>query len=373
MIELYELKEKTCANPHGSNKITFGANPFMQGPVLLCIGNDPTSRNDAKNTTRYFANVLRLRTPEAINASISMENFPINLVSYNSVKPNDNKDQEIEAFVTQYLSPLVETNLFRKSPMEAMKNIRNVNIVTFGKGVDEANKIEEKLKERLQRVGYTQDEIKDILSQVFAVFIGAPRIRLDEQFTSVAFSELEDSEIDRSFENPAYFTAFRDQLKYNNLHEGIRGFSPNFIEYSRWNEGANHTLEDYYSKGKSFPAIISSVIYEGLNNSVRNRGASEALLPLTLEQVIADVGTYIGHAQQGLNIESIMAKLDKRIAYPGMIILTKGEIALRYQLDLACDQIAAYQKAQQSQTLPGIPSNGGVATLPGIGPEDFDR
>ena len=68
-----------------------------------------------------------------------------------------------------------------------------------------------------------------------------------------------------------------------------------------------------------------------------------------------------------------MAKLDKRIAYPGMIILTKGEIALRYQLDLACDQIAAYQKAQQSQTLPGIPSNGGVATLPGIGPEDFDR
>ena len=56
-----------------------------------------------------------------------------------------------------------------------------------------------------------------------------------------------------------------------------------------------------------------------------------------------------------------------------MIILTKGEIALRYQLDLACDQIAAYQKAQESQTLPGIPSNGGVATLPGIGPEDFDR
>lgn len=362
MIELYELKEKTCANPHGSNKVTFGANPFMQGPVLLCIGNDPSSRNDAKNTTKHLANVVRLRTPEAINASISMEGFPVNLVSYNSVKPNDNKDQEIEAFVNQYLSPLVETNLFRKSSVEAMKNMRNVNIVTFGEGVYEANKIEEKLKERLQRVGYSQDEIGNILSQVFAVFIGAPRIRLDEQFTSVAFSELEDTKIDRSSENPAYFTAFKDQLKYNNLHEGFRGISPNFVEYSRYNEGANHTLEDYYSKGKSFPAIISSVLYEGLSNSVRNCDATEALLPLTLEQVTADVGTYIGYAQQGLNIKSIMAELDKRIAYPGMKYLTKGERVLRDQLDVACDHIAAYQDAQRSQTLPGLPSNGGVAT-----------
>ena len=373
MIELYELKEKTCANPRGSSKVTFGANPFMQGPVLLCIGNDPTSRNDAKNTTRYFANVVRLRTPEAVNASISLENFPINLVSYNSVQPNDNKDQEIEAFVNQYLSPLVETNLFRKSPVEAMKNMRNVNIVTFGEGIYEANKIEEKLKERLQRVGYSQDEIKDILSQVFAVFIGAPRIRLDEQFTSVAFSELEDSEIDRSFGNPAYFTAFKDQLKYNNLHEGCTGFSNNLIEYSRWNKGANHTLEDYYSKGKSFPAIISSVIYEGLNNSVQHHGATEALLPLTLEQVTSDVGTYIRHAQQGLNIESIMAELDKRIAYTGMKKLTEGERRLRDELDYACGHIAAYQDAQESQTLPGFPSNDGVATLPGLGPDDFDR
>lgn len=373
MIELYELKQKTCANPRGSSKVTFGANPFMQGPVLLCIGNDPSSRNDAKNTTRYFANVLRLRTPEAINASISMEGFPVNLVSYNSVKPNDNKDQEVEAFVNQYLSPLVETNLFRKNSVEAMKNMRNVNIVTFGEGVYEANKIEEKLKERLQRVGYSQDEIGNILSQVFAVFIGAPRIRLDEQFTSVAFSELEDTEIDRSFENPAYFTAFRDQLKYNNLHEGFTGISPNFIEYSRYNEGAKHTLKDYYSKGKSFPAIISSVLYEGLNNSVRNRGATEALLPLTLEQVISDVGTYIGHAQQGLNIGSIMAKLDKRIAYPGMKYLTEGERALQAKLDDACDQIAAYQDEQQPQTLPGFPSNDGVATLPGIGNDVFYR
>lgn len=376
MIELYEKKQKTSENPYGSQKVTFGNNPFIQGPVLLCIGDDPTSRSIAKNTTNYFANILRLRTQEADNASISMENFPIKLVTYHSVLPkNHSKKQEIADFVEQYLGPLVHNNFAKIHPTRAMKNMRNVNIATFGEGALEANKIEDELNDLLQRVGYSREEISQILSQVFAIYIGAPIVKFNEQFTSVSFTDLEDSKVDRSLENPALFKVFKDKLKYDNLHEEFRTINPNFFEYCRRDDTVKHTLEDYCSKGKAFPVIISSVLYRGLNNAAVNHDATEVLLPLDIGQLTGDAGNYMMQARQGVETRIIMNNFDQSIAYPGKIIMTEGEKRLQNQLDIACDHITSLlrNREQQATTLPGVTTNDTATTLPGLNDSDMDR
>lgn len=376
MIELYEKKQKTSENPYGSQKVTFGNNPFMRGPVLLCIGDDPSSRSVAKNTTNYLANVLRLRTQEADNASISMENFPINLVSYHSVLPsNHSKKQEIEDFVDQYLGPLVHNNFAKIHPTRAMKNMRNVNIATFGNGAFEANRIEDQLLDLLTRVGYSEEETRQILSQVFAIFIGAPKVKFNEQFTSVSFTDLEDSTIDRSAEHPALLKIFRDKLKYDPLHEEFRSINPNFFEYCRRDETTKHTLEDYYSKGKAFPVIISSVMYRGLNNSAVNHDATEVLLPLHISQLTDDAGNYMAQARQGVSTKTIMDSFDQSIAYPGKKVLTDGEKKLIDQLDIACDHITSLlnNREQKTTTLPGVTPNDTATTLPGLNDSDIDR
>lgn len=376
MIELYVKKQKTSENPYGSQKVTFGNNPFMRGPVLLCIGDNPTSRVEAIKTTDYFANILRLRTEEADNASISMENFPINLVSYHSVLPsNHSKKKEIEDFVDQYLGPLVYDNFNKIHPIKAMKNIRNLNIATFGNGAFEAYQLESQLLELLQRIGYTPEEIDQILSQVFAIYIGAPNINYNEKFTSVSFTELEDTSIDRSSENPAILKVFRDKLKYDTLHEEFRGINPNFFEYCRRDDTSKHTLEDYYSKGKAFPVVLSSVMYKGLNNSVLNHDTMEVLHPLHISQLTDDAGNYMMQARQGIDIRTMMNNFDQSIAYPGKIILTEGEKKLQGQLDVACDHITALLRngEQQATTLPGVTTNDTSETLPGLGDSVYDR
>lgn len=376
MIELYVKKQKTSENPYGSQKVTFGNNPFMRGPVLLCIGDNPTSRVEAIKTTDYFANILRLRTEEADNASISMENFPINLVSYHSVLPsNHSKKKEIEDFVDQYLGPLVYDNFNKIHPIKAMKNIRNLNIATFGNGAFEAYQLESQLLELLQRIGYTPEEIDQILSQVFAIYIGAPNINYNEKFTSVSFTELEDTSIDRSSENPAILKVFRDKLKYDTLHEEFRGINPNFFEYCRRDDTSKHTLEDYYSKGKAFPVVLSSVMYKGLNNSVLNHDTMEVLHPLHISQLTDDAGNYMMQARQGVDIRTMMNNFDQSIAYPGKIILTEGEKKLQGQLDVACDHITALLRngEQQATTLPGVTTNDTSETLPGLGDSVYDR
>ena len=376
MIELYEKKQKTSENPYGSEKVTFGKNPFLAGPVLLCIGDDPTSRTEAKKTTNFFANVLRLRTQEADNASISMERFPINIVSYNSVLPkNHSKEQEIEDFVEQYISPLVQNNFMRIHPTRAMKNMRNLNIATFGEGVFEANKIEEKMVDLLQRVGYSEEETRKILSQVFALFIGAPKLKNNELFTSVSFTDLDDSTVNRSFENPAFLKVFRDKLKYDPLHEEFRSINPNFVEYCRKDDTTKHTLEDYYSKGKVFPVVLSSVMYRGLNNAAVNHDATEVLLPLDLGQLTFDAGQYMQQARQGMDTKSLMTYFDQSIAYPGTIVMTEGEKRLQNQLDIACDHITSLlmNREQTATTLPGVTSNETTDTLPGLNDSDYDR
>ena len=158
--------------------------------------------------------------------------------------------------------------------------MRNVNIATFGNGAFEANRIEDQLLDLLTRVGYSEEETRQILSQVFAIFIGAPKVKFVEKFTSVHLHDLEDSTIDRSAEHPALLKIFRDKLKYDPLHEEFRAINSNFFEYCRRDETTKHTLEGYYSKGKAFGVIISSVMYRGLNNSVVNHDATEVLLPL---------------------------------------------------------------------------------------------
>lgn len=374
MIELYELKQKTSGNPQGSSKVTYGANPFVNGPVLLCIGNNPSSREEAKATTNYFANVLRLRTPESDNARISLEGFPINLVSYNSVPSNNqSKDQEIEFFVTQYLSPLVERNLVAFDPIIAMKKLRNLNIVTFGKGVKEAILIEDKLVEHMQRLGFEQENIRKILSQVFAVYIGAPEVKDDELFTAVSFSEIEDQKIDRTKESPAVYTAFRHSLKYDLLHEGFKHISNNLVVYSKWNPDSKHSLRDYCSTGTAFPVVIASVLYEGLNNSANNITAKDTLLPLTMSQVTSQIETFRGFARQNMDYSTMIRKFDERIKYPGMKVLTEGELRLQRELDVACGHIVALQNNPDIQPLPGLPNNEGGTTLPGVGSPDYFR
>ena len=375
MIELYELKQKTSGNPQGSSKVIYGANPFVNGPVLLCIGDNPLSREEAKATTNYFANVLRLRTPESDNARISLEGFPINLVSYNSVPSNNqSKDQEIEFFVTQYLSPLVERNLVAFDPIIAMKKLRNLNIVTFGNGVNEAISIEDKLVEHMQRLGFDQENIRKILSQVFAVYIGAPKVKDDELFTAVSFSEIEDQKIDRTKESSAVYTAFRHSLKYDLLHEGFKHISNNLVVYSKWNPDSKHSLRDYCSTGTAFPVVIASVLYEGLNNSAINITAKDTLLPLTMSQVTSQIETFRGFARQNMDYSTMIQKFDERIKYPGMKVLTEGELRLQRELDVACGHIVALQNNPiQEQSLPGLPNNDGGTTLPGVGSTDYFR
>ena len=114
MVQIFEKVPKTRLYPSGERAIDQYQNPFVSGPVLLCI----TQNNETKGierdenkeifgTTDEFMKMARLRVGTSRNAGISLKNFPVKFISFKYFNEGDSKDEAIEQFVNTYLLALI--------------------------------------------------------------------------------------------------------------------------------------------------------------------------------------------------------------------------------------------------------------------------
>ena len=143
--------------------------------------------------------MARMRVRGQRNAGFTLKDLPIRFLSIKlDNKSQDRKiteDERIDLFVTQYLLPLISSNGTKIDYIQAMKNMRNVNIMSYCDGTLVVQNIEKKLLDKMQELGYSDEECEKIQSQMCMFPIATDRLTGKQKSTCVSFKDINDLEV----------------------------------------------------------------------------------------------------------------------------------------------------------------------------------
>jgi len=318
MAAMYKKVNKSMNNVDGFEEIT-EENPFLK-PCLLCLSAQTGVNRSVFGIAKVGASLARVRVRNLYNAGFDIDQVPI---SFLASRLSDS-DQDIKEFVDTYFVPLVFNGEQRVDLSTACKMFRNINIVTYCDGTFKADKIEKYLYGRLQEIGYSLEEVNEIIRQIALVPIATDRVKGTEKMSVFSFKDVNDLEVLSEIDVPFY--EGHDQTMF-------LGLSPNVFSYLYKGDG-EHDLKKYAYE-EDVLAYISFVVSAILENSVEN-SRNNGFVPLNMAQLFRRVKEF---HEMGLTKEQILEQLDQSLSYAGSPRLTKREALLLDKLDLSFDKI----------------------------------
>ena len=349
MYKFYKKCEKTDNNKYGLEKFE-GGNPFEK-PTFLALLALNTKLRDTNGSISRLLELSGVRTPDGED-NIPLYGVPVNFLgmsysepsqdgTFKKVASGDNfvniSDDTID-FVKTYIMPLILENGQKKDITECCKNMRNINIMCFCDALFMIGGINKILMEEMQKIGYTDDEIDAIMSQVCIIPIGTEytsikRFIKELKFTTVFLLDITDTfgitdpEIKSSImgnnKEVCYNSSFAMDLHENEVCKNSKMLIAD--------GGGEHSLKSFIHKGNAFPAIIIKLVNAILNNSVMNN-SSDSYVPLNeiIEKYIDKLFDYYS-TQDGLSKEEIIDTALQSIRYPvdGIIDLDYSEQELK--------------------------------------------
>ncbi len=281
MYKLYERVPKTKQYMYGSRLIDSDRNPFLDGPCLLCISAQHDNAMASKSNfgiTKEGMKMARLRVRGQKNAGFSLKDFPVRFLSLELDKKDEDKkmtsEERIDAFVTQYLLPLIAKDGQRIDCIQAMKNMRNVNMMSYCDGTLLVQDIERNLINKMQDLEYTDEECKEIQSQMCMFPISTDRLTGTQKSTCISFKDINDTEV-----NDNVTLEERQKVSESTIGESIFEYSSNEMAYL-FNGGGDHSLKRYTRVGIAMPVCLSSALSKALENSILN-SSGETFVPIT--------------------------------------------------------------------------------------------
>lgn len=316
MYRLYEKVPKSDEYEFGLKLLEQSENPFKDGPCLVSMIAITMWEKDINGALNQGMEALRLKTNHNENSGVGLEDFQGRILSVaygepsekagkkgrkmsNGISRKENLDDE---FTKRYLFPLIEDNGKKIDVLQAMRNIRNVNLMTYCGATASALRIEECLKNRMNELGYSEQEISQIQSQMciigYATDIKMRREFVDKkkvESTCISVGDVNDPDVSAS----------------QSIREKTKTSGPIYFEegyYFHYGKG-EHSLKDYILQDSSLSAVISSVLTKAVSNSIYNSKSNE-FKPITKEVLSADIGKIIEGVKQGKSKDEIMEGIE---------------------------------------------------------------
>ena len=322
MYKLYERVPKSTEYEHGSRMIDDDENPFKKGPCLLCVSamlNIPPNimgqpDRSIFGLSKQGMKMARLRTTGSVNGGFELKDFPVKFLAIRTDGKKTAEIDETTELVDKYFLPLISENDKKIDCIQAMKNMRNVNLLSYCNGTILAKEIENILINKMNDLGYKEEEIKKIQSQMCIFPSATERLKKNQKWTCISVTNVNDSEI---------FVPYNEELE--KMDKLVRESKSKAIlakhsdnQYEYLFEGSeSHTIREYSSDGE-FPisVCVSSVISEALENSIEN-SRNEKFKPITVEQLISRIPQIMHKFMAGVKEKELMAQLDKSLTYGG--------------------------------------------------------
>lgn len=325
MYKLYEKVPKTDEYEYGIKAMEEDKNPFKEGPCLLSLIAIAMWEKDINGALNQGMEAIRLKTNHNENTGIRIEDFEGKILSLAYSEPSEvttvkgkkftgnitRKENLDDEFTQKYLFPLIEEKGKKIDVLQAMKNMRNVNIMTYCSATQSALRMEECLVNRMNELGYSEDEISKIQSQMCVIGY-ATDVKMRAEFaenkkiksTCLSFGDVNDGEVGVS-------QGIKENVKKNNTIYYDEGY------YFHYGNG-EHSLKNYILQNDSLSLGISSVLTRAISNSIENHKSAE-FKPLTQELLTQDIEEIIEGIRQGKKREELIALVDNGINYRNSI------------------------------------------------------
>ncbi len=340
MYRLYEKVPQSDEYEFGLKLLEQSENPFRDGPCLVSMIAIAMCEKDINGALNQGMEALRLRTNHNENSGIGLEDFQGKILSVaygepsekvgikgkkmsNGISRKENLDDE---FTKKYLFPLIEDDGKKIDVLQAMRNMRNVNLMTYCGATGSALRIEECLKNRMNELGYSEQEISQIQSQM-CVICYATDIKMNREFvdkkkvesTCISVGDVNDPDVSAS-------QSIREKAKASGPIYYDEGY------YFHYGNG-EHSLKGYILQDPSLSAVISSVLTKAVSNSIENTKSTE-FKPITKELLTADIKKIIEGIREGKSREELMAVVENGITYDRKLPFSEYEIGNATHLTL---------------------------------------
>ena len=321
MYRLYEKVPKSLEYEYGLKLLDSNDNPFKSSPTLVSMIALTIWERELNGALNQAMEALRLKTSQNENTGLDLKDFFGRIITISYGEPAENiplKGRKISGniafkkeldyeFTQKYLFPLIEEDNQKIDTITAMMNMRNVNILTYCNATKAALSMEEYLNERMKELGYTEQEIKQILSQI-CIICYATDIKLQTEFvnkkeiksTCISFGDVNDGEVGVS-------QALQNKVKEENTVYYDDGY------YFHYGDG-EHSLKKYINQDTSLSVGISNAVTKALSNSIANFKSND-FQPLTREIITEDLETIIEYLKQGKTKGELMSIIEEKIDY----------------------------------------------------------
>lgn len=340
MYILYKKVPKSESNLRGVEQVMEDENPFMDGPCLLCVSaqyDNSIAKKSNFGIVKEAMKMMRMRVRNIYNAGFDLDGFPVTLLAMekdnNGTDRNARSFQLVNQFINKYIAPLISENDQKIDVTQAMKKMRNVNIMTYCDGTLFTQELEDTLLEKMEVIGYSSEEAKQIQSQMAILPIATMRLYGDNKSTIVSFKDINDGEIrlpgdditpevQRIIEEaPNKEVLFRRKERdYRFCYSG---------------DGA-HRLKKYTTDGVAVPSCIGAAFGYVLENAIEN-SRSDTLIELKASDIADSMEEYLQLAIDGKSQEEILEVLDSKLSYGGARRMTREEAKLLDRIDLLSD------------------------------------
>lgn len=278
MINVFEKVCKTEKNEFGMEEVK-DENPFGKGPCIITILPVPQFFSQINGFMRLVADIVNPDIDDnydpdrrifGLGFGTINRDMEVGVINY---RPPVRED--INEFLEKYFHPLFLKDGKPIDVFDAMKNFRNLTIVTYCDGAVRYKVIEGSLYNKLVSFGYTDADARMILSQICLAAVSGTVIRYKGSYaTSICFGDAYDTD---------YFSNRGTQVGLEEL--GGSGYITfdSTLGYAIAGDG-NHDLPTHMSSDTEVSRKIGILLNFSINNALENRNY-QILNPLTYEKI----------------------------------------------------------------------------------------
>lgn len=276
MIRIYEKICKTELNQYGITEIQ-DKNVLKKGPCIITIIAGPIYLKNINGSLRQVANLVNPDIDinydkERRILGLGFGEYKTESERFTRINPTE---EELKEFMQKYFYTLIEENNTKIDLFKAMKNMRNITFVTYCNGAIVFKKIEDKLTNKMQELGYTQSEISLILSQIcIAAISGLVIKKKGTKALAITFGDVLDSDFEKNK------NIFNDN---ENIKENGYIQYQDSIGFGIIGDG-DHSFKKHMTENPVLSEKIKIFLNTSLDNAIYNKN-EEIIEPITYEKI----------------------------------------------------------------------------------------
>lgn len=276
MVHMFEKVNKTSDNEFGIKEIR-DENPFLNGPCIITILAVPYSVKDINGSLRQVADLVNPEIDDNYDSDrriigLGFGTYNDRFDKFSSFSPSE---FELVVYLSKFIFPLFIRNDDEKIDVyEAMNNFRNLTFLTYCNGAKTFRMIEDVIVNTMKEVGYTETEIRMIMSQICLASIGTNYLKnYPTNVLAFSFGDVNDKEY-------MHDEDVNSNIKINNY--GFIGYDSS-LGYGIYGSG-NHDFKRYMTGDSVISSYIKRFLNTSIDNALLNRDNQE-FVPITYEKM----------------------------------------------------------------------------------------